>query len=222
MNMDIKDSAKTFRKSGKSYTEIQKALGVPKSTLAYWLKDVVLDEVASRRIQDRKQKSLVYARRKALESNQKSRAQYLKKLADRNAELPDLLKDASVAKLTLVMLYWTEGSKHEKGALTFGNSDPEMIRLFLQLLRQVYAINEAKFRCTLQCRADQDIVALQKFWQQITQIPMSQFYKAQVDKRTIGKKSRKQDYKGVCRINYFSAEIFHELRIIVDLLHTGP
>ena len=73
-----------------------------------------------------------------------------------------------------------------------------------------------------QCRADQDIKKLEKFWSKITKIPPSQFYKARIDKRTIGKKTLKLEYKGVCRIDYFSADIFTELMKLPRILHMGP
>jgi len=103
----------------------------------------------------------------------------------------------------------------------FGNSDPPIITLFLSLLRRCYNIDENKFRCTLQCRADQNIPKLEKFWSQVTKIPMPQFYKARIDPRTIGKPSRKPDYKGVCRIDYFSGDIFMELKQIMEVI-LGP
>jgi hypothetical protein len=120
------------------------------------------------------------------------------------------------------MLYLGEGSKDSKrGSLMFGNSDPFIVSLFLRLLRCCYNINEGKFRCTLQCRADQNIKKLERFWFRITGIPLSQFYRARVDPRTIGKKSNKLDYKGVCRIDYFSAELFIELKQIAEIVNKG-
>ena len=60
-----------------------------------------------------------------------------------------------------------------------------------------------------------------KFWSKITNIPLSQFYKARIDSRTIGKKSKNLNYKGVCRIDYFSAEIAIELMQISKIIHKG-
>ncbi|MCX6715889.1 MAG: hypothetical protein NT077_02600 [Candidatus Taylorbacteria bacterium] len=94
----------------------------------------------------------------------------------------------------------------------------ELIAMFLQLLRKCYTLDEEKFRCTVMCRADQDIAQLQNFWSGITHIPLMKFYRATIDQRTIGKPTRKPDYKGVCRINYFSAMIAKELCQIPKLL----
>jgi len=86
-------------------------------------------------------------------------------------------------------------------------------------MRKCYTIDEKKFRCTVLCRADQDTKALEKFWLKITKIPSSQFYKTRMDPRTAGKPSRKLDYKGVCVIDYFSADIFLDLMQIPKTIH---
>ena len=79
-------------------------------------------------------------------------------------------------------------------------------------------IDANKFRCTVQCRSDADIPALEKFWSSLTGIPKKQFYKARVDQRTVGKISKNLEYKGVCRLDYFSAHIYNELTAIGKIL----
>jgi len=90
--------------------------------------------------------------------------------------------------------------------------------VFVDLMRKCYKIDESKFRCTVQCRADQNIKELEFFWSKTTDIPLKQFYKARVDKRTIGQISRKKDYKGVCRIDYFSSALDLELKYIAQVI----
>ncbi len=103
----------------------------------------------------------------------------------------------------------------------FGNSDPFIINLFVSLLRYCYSVDECKFRCTIQCRADQNIKELELFWSRVTKIPLLQFYKARVDPRTVNKPSKKKDYKGVCRIDYFSADLFFEIIKIPEIISKG-
>ena len=117
----------------------------------------------------------------------------------------------------MVILYLCEGSKHNKASPCFGNSNPDIIRLFLKLLRACYPIDERKFRCTVQCRADQDIEALMLFWSKTTLIPIEQSYRPRIDKRTIGVPTKKVDYKGVCRIDYLSTAVYNEVQIIGGL-----
>ncbi len=122
----------------------------------------------------------------------------------------------------LAALYLREGAKTQNGSLRFGNPDPFIISLFLNLLRYCYKIDESKFRCTLQFRADQDIKNLERFWSKVTGISLTQFHKSRVDPRTKGKISRKKDYKEVCCIIYFSADTFIELIQIPKIIYRGP
>lgn len=214
----------SLRKEGKSYGEIRKILGIdiPKSTLSNWCTGVSLPRRYQQHIQKLISKGGHKGRATAWALNRARRERYLQQIEKRNSNLGELLYDKNVAKIALAMLYLGEGGKNLRGSLMFGNSDPLIIGLFLQLLRRCYAIDETKFRCTLQCRADQNTKKLERFWRKITKIPRSQFYKARIDPRTIGKPSRKLDYRGVCRIDYFSAEIFLELMQIPEILYKGP
>lgn len=213
-----------LREKGKTYSEIQNNLKItiPKSTLSYWCKNAKLPKEYYKRIQKIILNNAQKGRAVALIVNQVKRKKHLRSLLEHNKHLAAIFKNKDTAKIALVMLYLGEGSKTQRGSLKFGNSDPFIISLFLHLLRYCYNIDESKFRCTLQCRADQNIKKLEKLWFRVTKIPLSQFYKARVDPRTIGKPSKKLDYKGVCCIDYFSADIFIELMQIPRIIHRGP
>ena len=220
----LKSRAIKLRGAGKTYSEIQSTLNtnIPKSTLSYWCKDIKLSRKSQARIGKLVINNAKKGLKMALSVNRAKRKGYLRSVLNRNKHLAAALKDKDTAKIVLAVLYLGEGGKNRKGSLLFGNSDPFIISLFLYLLRYCYDIDESKFRCTLQCRADQNIKKLEQFWSKITKIPLSQFYKARIDPRTIGKKSRKKDYKGVCRIDYFSADLFLELMSIPKIFYKGP
>jgi len=223
---ELKIKAVKLRRQGKTYTEIQGALktSIPKSTLSNWCKDVRLPKAYQDRIQRIICDNAERGREIALIVNRINREKYLKSVADRNKHLKSIFRDKDVGKIALAMLYLGEGSKGwRRASIHFANSDPFVISLFLYLLRYCYKLDEKKFRCTLQCRADQDTKKLDKFWADVTKIPLSQFYKPKIDPRTKGKPTRKKDYKGVCCVNYFSADLFIELMQIPKITYTkGP
>jgi hypothetical protein len=212
-----------LRKKGRTYTEIRQIVGfeIPKSTLSYWCRNIYLPLEYKRKIKERAKLNLDKARQIALAVNRVKREKYIQEVENRVKYLRIKLRDRDVARIALAMLFLGEGSKTARGYIMFGNSDPATIKLFLRLLRYCYKINENRFRCTLQCRADQKIKTLEKFWSQATKIPPSQFYKAKVDPRTVGRVSKKPDYKGVCRIDYFSGDIFMELKQIIGVITKG-
>lgn len=219
----FKTKAIVLRKAGKTYGEIKKIIGkpIPKSTLSYWFRNITLPKMYWERMNKKIVKNIEKGRAKALVVNRMKRERYIEEVKDRVKHLSTRLKEKDVAKIALAMLFLGEGSKTRKGSLIFGNSDPLVIRLFLSLLRYCYNIDETKFRCTLQCRADQKIKQLEKFWSKITEISLSQFYKARIDPRTIGKPTKNLEYKGVCRIDYFSGDIFMELKQIIEVVFEG-
>ena len=220
----LRQKAVMLRKKGNTYSDIRKALGVdvPNSTLSYWMRDVQLSSAGKRRRDKIIDVKLARARGRALVAKRRLRKEYLRALRKKNEHMLMIPNDKDVSKLILATLYIAEGSKGAKQAsIIFGNSDTQIIQTFLSLLRNCYTLDEGKFRCTLQCRADMNTRKLEKYWSQVTNIPKSQFYSTRIDPRTIGKTSRKLEYKGVCRIQYFSAEIYHELMIIFQILSEG-
>lgn len=143
------------------------------------------------------------------------RAERQERVLNANKYLFSLLsEDVAARKIALAMLYLGEGSKTERGSLMFGNSSPVIIRLFLKLLRDCFDINEQKLHVTVQCRADQDVRQLQAYWMEVTGVSSKNFYKPQIDSRTMGKPTKKSDYKGVCRIDYFSSDVDFELKLL--------
>lgn len=224
MDRRIKNKVIELRKQGKTYTEIKNELGldIPKSTISCWCSDIALQGEYREKIRNLNLSALDRARKAAIEVKRAIRIKEIEAICEDNIHLLEKIKDKDVAKIALAMLYWGEGSKNRKvGAMMFGNSDPMMVSAFLFLLRNVYRVDESKFRCTLQCRADQDIKGLEKFWSNVTKVPLGQFYKARIDPRTIGKPSKKPNYKGVIRIDYFSAKVFAELLEIPRILYKG-
>ena len=206
-----------------TYAEIQQTLKmkIPKSSLSLWCRNVKLPDDYKDKMVGQNLISLKKARDLAVIAKRNLKEDNLKNIQKKNSHLGNFLKNPEVGKIILAMIYVCEGSKNSCQSITLGNSDSGIIKTFLHLLRFCYIIDERKFRCTVQCRADQGIEELENFWSQTTKIPLDQFYKAQIDKRTIGKPSKRVDYHGVCRIDYFSAAVSLELQQIAKIIYSG-
>ena len=220
---EYKPKVIALRKKGHTYGEIRKILElkIPKSTLSDWCSRVSLSYQQKLDIDKKIISNINRGRSIALEVIRVRREAYLKSVEKRVIHLKNKLQNKDIAKIALAMLYLGEGSKRKNSSIMLGNSDPEIISLFLRLMRYCYNIDESKFRCTLQCRADQNTKKLEKFWSVITKIPLNKFYKTQIDPRTIGKKTKKPEYKGVCRIDYFSKDLFNEIIKTIEVLNKG-
>ncbi|MEW6616896.1 MAG: hypothetical protein AB1333_00535 [Patescibacteria group bacterium] len=220
----VKEKAIELRKQGKTYIEIESLLKIhiPKSTFSFWFHGLEKNPIIAGILKKTKENSLKKARIAAQEKKKRIKNEKNVFFFEKNKNLFHLLDNKNIAKIVLTTLYLGEGSKNpNRGSIVFGNSDPKIISLFLELLRKNYVIDETKFRCTVQCRVGQDINTLENFWVGVTKIPRKQFYLARIDPRTRGIISKKPDYKGVCRIDYFSAEVLNDLLGSIKVITMG-
>lgn len=216
-----KEEIKKLRLEGHTYSEITKIIGklVPKSSLAYICRDITPPHFYYQKIKLMNKTNLESARRLALQANQqkyqssidttrRSCKRYFSKLGTKEA------------KIALAMLYLGEGAKRSGfRGLSLGSSDPNIILTYLGLLNKCYGLVPSRFKCRVSYRADQNIEELTKFWSQITGISINNFYKTKPDPRTIGKPTKKTNYKGVCVVFVAGAQIQLELEIIADIIN---
>lgn len=109
------------------------------------------------------------------------------------------------AKVLLALLYWSSGAKYpSSNFVAFSNSDANLVKTFLNLLRQTFAISEPKIKIHLQLYSTQDQKKMTEFWTKLLSIPIKQFYQPTVTKPP--KRSR-PDYFGTCTVRYHSLEL---------------
>ncbi len=131
-----KEYAIKLRKEGKTYSDILDAVGVAKSTLAIWLKEVKLSK-------PEKQKFTEAKRLSSLRGGQAKKQQRIEKQHDIFSKAKSEIGTLSDRELFLIgiVMYWAEGSKekehHPGSPLRFANSDPYMIKLFLSWLKDM-------------------------------------------------------------------------------------
>lgn len=223
-NISIKEVVKKLRSKGRTYSEISKEIGciIPKSTLSDWCSNVELPKWYQAKINNLNNKNLSKAQRMAWASNKLKREKLLRELLENNEYLIEKLKDKDVLKMLLSVLYVAEGSKWKSHhGLMLGNSDPDIIKLYIHLLDLCYGIKPKKLKCRISYRADQNIGFLQRYWSRITHIPIKNFYKTKPDPRTIGRNTRKKDYKGVCVIFCGGTDIQLELEAVPKIILKG-
>lgn len=209
-----------LRKQGRTYDEISQALRLrlAKSTLSYICRGVEMPDSYRDRIKQLNVEHLKRVRVKALHTNS-AKQQALLALLQRDAmtTVQDLSKDGR--KVALAMLYLGEGAKWmgHRG-LALGSSDPRIILLYTKLLETCYKIHPSEMRFRILYRADQDIIQLTQFWAKTLGVSRQQFYKTNPDARTVGKPTRKRNYRGVCVVTSKSTRIQLELDAIANEL----
>lgn len=202
-----------MRKNGESIVKIHKRLGIAKSTASLWLRNINLTNEQKSNLEVSKLIALEKARKRAAVVNRMAKIKRLEKISlEAKSFVSNIDFSVEIFEIFLVGLYLGEGFKN--GARTgFCNSNPKTMKGFVQLLRKVYNIDEAKLRCGIYGRYDQNPEALVSFWSKKLNIPKRRFHKTQLDKRTMGRKT-KEGYMGVCAVYYFDASIERRLMAI--------
>ncbi len=214
------EKVRKLRSKGKTYTEIRQALNLsmPKSTLSNWCQGVILPNWYTAKIRELNRKSFKKAQIMAWASVRRKRELFLDKVRQEATKVIKKLNLENL-KIVLAMLYLGEGAKWEgHSGLLLGSSDPQVILLYISLLEKCYKIKLSQLKCRISYRADQNIRELEKYWSGITGIPQKNFYKTKPDPRTKGKKTKKNDYKGVCVITCAGSHIQLELEEIAKIL----
>ena len=212
---------KKLRSKGKTYAEITKVLNihVPKSTLSCWCEKVKLPVWYEKKIKDLNLKNFRRCQQLSLVSNRIKREKIISDIEEANGCLKSYLNDKNILRMILSVLYLGEGSKWKShSGLMLGSSEPVIILLYLKLLKVCYEIQPKQLKCRISYRADQNIKILEGYWSKVTGISLKNFYKTKPDPRTIGKKTKKLDYKGVCVIMGGSSTIQLELEMIPKII----
>jgi hypothetical protein len=99
-------------------------------------------------------------------------------------------------------LFWGEGTKKGKHALRLSNSDPILIKKYLDFLVKIYNIDKNRLRFQLQTYDDLDIKKLILFWTRQLSIKKSQFYKSTILVRRGNGTYREKMKYGVIIVNF--------------------
>ncbi len=193
---ESKPTAVALRKNGLSINDIEEELGIPRSTLSGWFKDVVMDDTLKARLQKNKEEAWARAR---VNSAIWHKAQKAARIAEAEAEaqkvMDRLIINNDLLDIAFAMLYLGEGAKN--GTTSLASSDPKILNFVLVALDRVYKIPRNIVRCELHLRMDQDKLELQEYWSKQLNIPIENFKYTAFDKRSLGKPTY-DHYKGVC------------------------
>jgi hypothetical protein len=171
--VEQQERARELRAQGWTYGEIVAELGVARSSVSLWCRDVEVDAEEWQR-RSTANRNLGARPRRPHRQQVEKEAQIEQCRADAEAWLGDLSeRDLFVAGIAL---YAGEGAKRD-GAVKFANSDPRMISLFLAWLRTFFAIDESRLRVRVYLHQGLDLEAANRFWSELTGIPESQFTK---------------------------------------------
>lgn len=161
--LEERAAARRLRADGWTMPDIAAELGVSRSSVSLWTRDVVVVDARTRRSPvKRGPNRLERAKAAEIAALRLAGRATIGALADR-----DLL-------IAGTALYAGEGAKTD-GKVKLANSDHRMIALHCAWLRRFFDIDESRLRVQLYLHAGLDLHAAVQHWVEVTAIPESQF-----------------------------------------------
>jgi len=197
--LDEKSKAIKLRKAGYSYNEILNKVPVAKSTLSVWLRKIGIAK---------RQKQRLTKKRKAAQLKAQQ-ACHQKRVSREKRTINSAKKEVgALTKIDLwlmgTMLYWAEGSKQKNHNIsqrvTFSNSDPNMIILFDNWLKNICNIPQEDLIYSIYIHETADRISAKKYWEDTIQAKIERIYFKKNKIRT-NRKNINEAYRGLLRID---------------------
>lgn len=190
---EITKIRKLRRETAYSFIQLERITGIPQTTIRNWCHD---DNVRTK-----------WDTLRA--TNERKRLEFKKSETAALARVTNI--DVQLAKILVAIIYWCEGAKYPAtNRLAIANSDVELLRMFISLLRIAFPIDESKFRVHLQIHTTHDYEKLKKYWSDQLGISTTQFICPTITSPN-GKKHR-SSYSGTCTLKYMDYSL--QLKLI--------
>jgi transcriptional regulator with XRE-family HTH domain len=173
---DLRAKARELRMQGLDYEEIVTQLGVSKSSVSLWVRDLprpprTAPKECAIRISERMRR--YWAAERPVRAARRAAAG-----AEAAASIGDLT-DREIL-IAGAVAYWCEGAKNKPyrraDRVTFSNSDPELISFFLLFL-DTAGTQRSDLAFQLQIHETADVASAERFWLALTEAQPEQFRK---------------------------------------------
>lgn len=161
-----------LRKEGNSYGEIKNKLGITKSTLSDWLKELPKPKFSDLQKMTREQKrienyisTMKDKRKRRDEIEFCSESKLIGSLSEREMLIGGLC------------LYWGEGGKTSLSQFSISNSDPDILLFALKWIQETYQVQLSKVRVRLTIYDTMEKLKEVNYWSEILSVPTNQFRK---------------------------------------------
>jgi len=194
-----------LRAGGRTMLDIANELGVAKSSVSLWVRDVPFEPRARRTPVDRRPHPQHVAKVAEIAECDRIGLERIGRLSD------EAFLAAGAA------LYAGEGAK---GSLLFANTNADMVAFFCAWLRRFFSVDESRLRVRVYLHEGLDLDAAEAFWADVTNLPRSQFrapYRAKADPSI---RSNKHEH-GCVYVGYWCSRTHREVMGVVRALLTS-
>ncbi|MBU2575667.1 hypothetical protein KKF64_01070 [Patescibacteria group bacterium] len=209
MKSKEKSTARKLRELGWSINEIYTKLGVSKSSVSIWVRDIELTK---------KQKATLSTKGHTKEAIEKRRKTRLTRENARRQKIIDSakidIKQISKKELFLIgiSLYWGEGSKTRRGIVEFSNSDPLLIEIMMKFFKENCEVPPKKFRGHVYLHTHLDPIKAEKYWSKISRISTKQFFKTSQQHNKASKNKKDSLPYGTFSIYVCNTKLFLKIK----------
>ena len=204
-----------MRKEGASYSQIKAKLKVSKSSLSLWLHNMPLPEKRLRELRDWN------AVRIERFSNTMRRKREGRWSEVRKRVAKDIGKFSKRELfITGLFLYWGEGAKTSVASTSLSNTDPAMIRFFIQWL-ELLGVPKNRLRVYVHLYSDMDIKQELRYWSKTLDLPLSSFRKPYIKTSNRSGLSYSQKFThGTCNVIYGNRDVSEYVLMALDYIRT--
>jgi hypothetical protein len=205
-NIEQKEAVR-LRRKGVSMGEIAATLGVAKSSVSLWVRDVPLT-IHQRTKLNKNGHSI-----DAIEKRRSSRMD--KTQLQRNVWREQAILEAPFLAKNIdwcvgVALYWGEGGKTQQTA-RISNSDPAVIKTMMYFFRQTCHVPEEKFRGHVHTFAHNNVKKAEEYWSTISSISTKQLFKTYVKQSSASLDKRHTLPYGTFQIYVHDTSFFYRM-----------
>jgi len=205
MKKEEQVKARELRKDGMSLNEIVEELGVSKSSVSLWVRDIVLTARQRQRLSKKghtidaieKRRKIILdrgiAERKVHTDNAMNE---IKKISDEN------LKYLGIA------LYWGEGAKTQRCRVELANSDPHLIKVMVLFLIRVCKVPHDRLHGHLFLHPHLDVKGAERYWSQVSGIPLNRFQKTTQAHNKASKGKKDSLPNGTFTVGVYDTKLF--------------
>ncbi len=207
---DLKAKARELREHGLAYKEIAAQLGVSKSSVSLWVRDLPRPERLSYEECQKRQNEAVAA----YWASERARRTAAKDAIRTTAQSQiDSLTDREVL-IAGAIAYWCEGAKSKphnvRARACFINSDPLLIKLYLRFLA-VAGVDQDRLIFRVSIHESADVAAAQDFWLDLTQADPAHFRRPSLKRhnpKTV-RQNTGEAYHGCLRIDVLRSAVLY-------------
>ena len=212
----LREQAIKLRLNGNTFGQIRRELGVAKSTLSGWLKNLSLSEEQILLLTKNKSLSRDLAIEKYRITRTNQRLNRIKKvfIEQKKTLLPLSKRELFLAGL---FLYWGEGGKH-RGTVSISNTDPKVIKFALFWMTKILEIPVSKIKVGLHLYKDMDIEESINYWSIMLGLPREQFNKPYIKNSNREGLTYKSFGHGTCNLYHGSVPLSDKIAMSIKAI----